>query len=493
MNLFGAPWINSMSKRVFISSSFAMLLLLAGAGWLIFALSGPPVLKPPHMSELDPLVADYVERGVRAVNANRRSREARLQLGMVYEANGLNDLARQCYEQLTAMRSPSPRVFYRLALLHESEGDVSNAIKHVKRSIERDDSYAPLHWRLGYWLLDDGQTDEAEVAFERAIELEHSNLAAWFGLARVHIQRGELDEAIELIESRLLASREPAYAYSLLAEAHRRARHMELADRAARRAGDDGSREPRWRDPWAEELTQYATGYARLRHHAEFLVSTRRFNEAVDLLERLRAETEKDAPLLNMLGVAYITQGRTELGLRTLNEALEYDSRYYPLLINLARAYLRVASQGHGGDVELSLALAEVRRAIEVNPDSGEAHALLGSIQQQLQDHDAAIKAYLKSFELDARRVQPLLAAAGLELQLERWDDALVTSGRIVRHEPYSGEGHLMMAAAMLELGLFKVARDALNEAERIGVRSAADLNNLRQRLENAGHETNGT
>ncbi len=462
---------------------FAALLILGvlWISWHWFGAATAPV--PDNPDELDPLVAELVEDGVNAVNRNRRNGQARLQLGMVYEANGLNDLARQCYEQLAGMRSPDPRVFYRLAMLHESEGDVSTAIEYMKRSIERDDSYAPAHWRLGYWQLDAGHADAAHDAFERAIELEHSNLAAWFGMARVHMLRHELEQAIDLLETRLMPSRESAHAEHLLARALRRAGRSEEADRVAWRVGDEGAQSPRWSDPWSDEVRGLATGYSTLRHRAEFLVSTRRFDEAVDLLERLREETEVDAPLLNMLGVAYITQGRTELGLQTLNEALEYDPRHYPLLINLARGYLHAAGP-HGVDrVALTTALAEVQRAIDVNPESGQAYALLGTIQYRRGEYDAAIDALLTAFDLDARNLQPLRDAASIQMQLQRWDDLISTCRRIVRHEPDDGDAHLMMARAWLQLENYDQARTSLEQAQRAGVRSPAEIRTLQEQL----------
>ena len=58
------------------------------------------------------------------------------------------------------------------------EGDLDAALEAEDRVIELNGSYAPAHWRKGLWLLDRGELEAAQAAFERAIRLDAGDPAA---------------------------------------------------------------------------------------------------------------------------------------------------------------------------------------------------------------------------------------------------------------------------------------------------------------------------
>ncbi|HKQ62229.1 MAG TPA: hypothetical protein VJS92_13140, partial [Candidatus Polarisedimenticolaceae bacterium] len=81
----------------------------------------PP--QPPPGLALDPEVAAAVEQGRAAVTERPRDAERWLHLGMIYEANRLDNLALPCYERGVALAARSARGWYRLAQVRARLGD----------------------------------------------------------------------------------------------------------------------------------------------------------------------------------------------------------------------------------------------------------------------------------------------------------------------------------------------------------------------------------
>jgi len=53
---------------------------------------------------------------------------------------------------------------------------------------------------LGYKYLEDGDYEEAILAFERALEIDENNIEAYIGLAETYVEMNEIDEAIDALE-----------------------------------------------------------------------------------------------------------------------------------------------------------------------------------------------------------------------------------------------------------------------------------------------------
>lgn len=433
-----------MGRRV--TGAAGLALLIIAAVWFGWSRFGPAAPRPDDLHELDPLVAELITKATDAVDRNRRDTELRRRLGMVYEANDLTHLAIETYRQVIKLNGDDARARYRLGLAYTRRGETEAAIEAFSRAAALEPTYAAAHWRLGYRLLDAGRADEAISAFDRAIALQPGELAPRFGLALAHLQQDRADAALQIIEGRLLASRERSYAQHLRAMALRRAGRLEEASTAAREARAEP---PEWTDPWSQEANEYRTGYANLRKYAEWLVSNGRFDEAIIQLERLQREQGEDAALLNMLGVARVATGKTEHGLRTLRRGIALDPGYVPIRLNLARAYLRTAGQSRR---TLENALEAVRDSLAIEPNSGEAQELEATTLQSLGRIEDAIAAYHRAYELDSRHPTALLAAGVLELHAERWADAEATFRRAIDSSPGLGEATIGRAYALLKL-----------------------------------------
>src|SRR5437867_3524240 len=124
--------------------------LAIGAGFYVSA--WPPA--PRGLDDFDPLVAEAIRAALRPARLQPWSVQARLDLGMVYEANDEFDLACQCYRRVLRSRPDDARVWYRVACASEQTGALDDAFAAIDRAIALELHHAPLHWRRGMWLMD---------------------------------------------------------------------------------------------------------------------------------------------------------------------------------------------------------------------------------------------------------------------------------------------------------------------------------------------------
>jgi tetratricopeptide (TPR) repeat protein len=100
--------------------------------------------------------------------------------------------AREVFEQLHAAEPDDLRHRVRLAETRAAEGDTDRAVEDLLG--------------VGDALLDQAAADEAEKIFQRARDLDPESEGALIGLARCLEGGGSVDEAVELLETRLIAS-----------------------------------------------------------------------------------------------------------------------------------------------------------------------------------------------------------------------------------------------------------------------------------------------
>ncbi len=77
---------------------------------------------------------------------------------MVCEANGLVGAARDAYANAAAIQASEAKWWFHLAAVEARLGKLDDAVRDMRRAIELNPTYAPAHWRLGLWLLDQNQT-----------------------------------------------------------------------------------------------------------------------------------------------------------------------------------------------------------------------------------------------------------------------------------------------------------------------------------------------
>ena len=459
------------SRRTPIIGGVIVLLLVVVAA-VIVSRRAPAAPQPPTINtlgEVAPEVSAAAREALASLAESPRDADRWNRFGMICEANGVIEPARDAYATAAALDSSEPKFWYRLAVVEARTGRIDEAIAAMRRATDTNVAYAPAHWRLGLWLLDRDDADAAERAFTRAREIDPRDLSAAAGLARVYLQRSQDQAAADLLERTLADHPGDRYAMRLLGTAYRRLGRNEEADFALA-VGDLG--EPAWSDPWTDEMMQYRRGFAVRLKDATAYFSAGRMDEAIALLQQLRHEKPDDIALLDHLGEVYVAAGRVDEGIAMLEQVVARDPERFEAHVNLASAYVKRN--------QLDKARAEADRALALNPTLGRAHEARGLVLWRAGDEAAAAAAFRTALRFDPRSVRASVWLGMVEMNRRNPAGALESFGRATRLDPTRVDAWVGVANATMATGQWDRASAALQHAAQLDpaspdVRQAAE------------------
>jgi tetratricopeptide (TPR) repeat protein len=391
-----------------------------------------PTLPPPtpvNLSELDPMISEYVEQALAWSKDGPGDAPRRVALGMVYHANGMNSLAEECYRQAIKLDAGERRANYLMALALADQGRTDRALLQMESAISITPDYPPAHWRKGWWLLQQGDFSSAESAFSRSAELAPGNLGAVHGLFRVLVESGDAQLAVDALKAHLQKQPDDTYAYFLLGTALRNLGDIERATPfLARGAGSKAG----GADPWMDEMRSHERGIAAIENRCQALLKNGQFAAAVKLLEPYQKQYRDDPTLAANLGMAYTSAGREVEAEELLKDALER----FPLHGQLHIAMADLMERKQAFDV----ALSHLERAIDTKFSSSNAFQRKSRILAAKSDWTGALEAIREAISRDPGDVLLLKQSAGLHAQLGDWDGADKAVERAATLAPFDQE-----------------------------------------------------
>jgi len=432
----------------------AATLFVSAAAYFLLRPTGPALPRVESLGAIAPEVVAAARQALDILAQNPRDPERWGRFGMVCEANGIVGAARDAYAAATSLDGADAKWRYRLALVEARGGDPDGAIRDLRQALDLNPTYAPAHRRLGLWLLDRNDTDGAERAFARAAELDRGDVYASVGLARVHLQRQQNQQAVDVLERALADHPGDRYALQLLGTAYRRLGRTDEAEYALA-VGVTG--EPAWPDPSTDEMLRYRRGFAVRLKDATAYFSSGQLALAISLLEQLRQEKPDDVALMNHLGEVYVAADRAGEGVQLLEQVVARDPERFEAYVNLASGYLN--------ENDLVRATAAIDRAIAINPRLGRSHETRGLILWRRDDEHGAVEAFRAAVHYDPRDVRAYVWKGMVEMNLGRPTDALDSFTRATHLDPTRVDAWVGIADATMSLGAWDRAAAAVQRA----------------------------
>jgi tetratricopeptide (TPR) repeat protein len=454
-----------------------ILLLIGGTVLMTTQRDRPVVPDPPTPDELaidDPVVQEFLSEGVEYVRRARFDPWRWVRLGMAYQANTFPEIGLKCYNVAIDLDDSNARYWFHRASVTHHLGHVSAALADIDRAIALNGTRPFLHWRKGLWLLEVGRTEDALLAFRRAVEFDPKDSTAGMALGRGLVQAGEFAEAIDVLRRIDDADANRKYISLLLGSALRGMGEIEQAKAAL---ADGRGSKPDWSDEWTDEMLQHVLGFTADMKRAQRVASQGRYDEMINILSPWQKRRPNDVALLNNLGTAYTNAKRYDEAADILNHAIEINADHFAAYLNLATLYQRTGL--------MQQALQNANRSIELNPSLARAHETRGLILWQMNRTTEALDALDRAFALDARNVQILVWKANIYCQLEQWDKAQRLFEQVTDQAPNNVWGHIGMGLVLMERGLLDDAQHALNTAAEISPNDPqlADAKRKLQRL----------
>jgi tetratricopeptide (TPR) repeat protein len=430
---------------------------------------GAPVALALPVADDD--LAGLLKELLESARADPQSAALRGRLAMAYEVNGYPAAALTTYEQAQAL---APNEFswpYFLALLLGKQGEHEAALLSVDRSLAIDNAYVPAWLWRGSWLLEQGRFDAATTTYQRAATLGAGPLAG-VGLARTLLRQHQSVAAAAILEPISSEFRHP-YIFRLLGQAYRSLGRSEDARIAFARGRQ--AQAFQWPDPRHAAKQRYVGGFTGRLVRAEKLLMAGGYEQALEMLEALLQLRANDPALLTNLSLAYTRVGRPERARSVLLRGLEVHPDNYYLHLYSAGVFQELGNQAR--------ALQHMQRAIEIIPERGSGHERLGTLLMQLDRYEDALISFDKALRYGVKHTEKVLYTVGMiERDRQRWPQAVERFEQTVRIDASFTLAYVYLGHCLGESGRFAAARAALAWAERLATHPT-EVAAMRQRL----------
>lgn len=329
-----------------------------------------------------------------------------------FEAQGRVDEAEALYRRLLASYPGQPALLSRLALAVKSRGALSEAESLMRRAIAGAPGEPTLHnnlgnvlrraarfadaepcyrralalnpgygdaqYNLGVILEDLARPEEALPAYRRAIELRPEHVAARVRLGAILRDKGEFAEALSALDEAL--QREPGSFEALYYKGLTLAA-MECHEEAISALSDGLKMRPDSADAQ--------------RALANNLKEAGRHDEALSVLWHLLELRPSDVATHDEINRLAWMAGRTDMFLKSFSHVRERHGDDPALLFSEAQLRLQRNDPRNAEPL--------LRRALVINPDHGDAHALLGRLLARRRLFDESFAAFEAAIRADGR------------------------------------------------------------------------------------------
>ena len=416
--------------------SLLLPLLLGGLLTVGCTPSGPPaVVTLPPEQDLAPNLRILVDRTVKEAQSDPSNPARHGKLGMVYEANGLNDAAARSYANAEQLEPDNPSWPLHRAICRFASGDVEFARTLLNKVLAKQNNFAPAWYWLGSVEIKRGEIDAAMQAFVNAQRFAPEAVPARVGIADCLIRQKDYQGAVDRLKSIVAQTKGYGHAHFLLGMAYRGLGKKQLAMRHLQRGLD--SQPIPLDDPVSVEVRKYGQGIAAIIDKAITALETDPAR-AQQILENGRKLFPKEVSLLNNLATTYSLAGNHAKAMEVLAEALEYEPLNYRTHVNkslfcrrqgklrdaleAANEAIRVAPQVADGYIEKARILIEgqdrksaaapLQQAALLVPSNAWVNEQLGVSYELAGDWKQAAQHYQKALPETRRREAVMVALA---------------------------------------------------------------------------------
>jgi tetratricopeptide (TPR) repeat protein len=384
-----------------------VILLLAGLGgsaalgWYAWRRYTAPV--PPKIAheELDPELAEAIEKARQKIHADPYSAENWGELGKLLRASQLLPEASDCFAQAEKLDPQNPRWPYLQGeALRMFDQEVAVApLQRAAALADTSDTIAPS-LRLAEVLLTLGRNDEAEAHLRRVVDVEPDNPTVHYNLGVLALERGDLSTSLTHLQrcehspfTRRKACIQLAAVYQRMGKNEETKKYSGKADTLPM----DGN----WLDPFLVEVV--AVGRPARFQQVHQMELRKDYRGAAELLTSMLQEQPEYRAYV-ALGEDLVKLGdfdRAEQALRAAIALVPEEFRAYHQLsrLLLMRANNDARGNNQRARPEFEEAAACARKAIAHRPDHAMPHVVLGMALRQLGKREKALQAFRAAVE----------------------------------------------------------------------------------------------
>lgn len=264
---------------------------------------------------------------------------------------------------------------------------------------------------------------------------------------------GEFQEAVDCFSRAIKLRPDVAAGYRFRAYAY-----LELGDRV--RALNDLDQAIRLKP---DDVQAHADRAAEL-------FAQKQYDLAIADCDRVLKQDAARAPMLGLRGRCHAARGDSESALRDFAGAIEGDPENAPRYL-LWRAELRLECE------DFAAAREDCDHAVRLDQANAEAHHLLGMIEQQDENPEAAIAEFSEALRIDPAHAWARLGRAICRLELKEFPDAIADCDAAAAELPMVTRVYDVRGAARRAIGDLDGALADFNESVRIAPQAVMPYN----------------
>lgn len=455
------------------------LMVLAGALALFLAIhyarpaAGSQVPNPDRTA-MEPQVAAKIGEAREAVLAAPTSAEAWGRFAMVLQAHRLESDAAVCYRRAAELSPGEFRWQYLLAHALK-DTDAQGALAVAEASSRLNPDYAPLYVFRGQLLETFNRVDEAMAQYQKAVELDPKNTMAEFGLGRLYLARGEVEEALRYLLTARDLSEDVGAIHGVLAQAYRQRGDMKSALRE-NRLGSQRTETISIADPIHYAMRKESVSSSAQLQRAIEADEAGDHETAERLYQELVRLRPDDADIRVRFGDILARQGKLGPAKQQYQAALaaspQLPSAHYGLgnVLNLEADYEGAAKH--------------YRATLEVTPDHARTLVNLGAILAFQGRLEEAASLYRRALESNPKAFAPNLQLGRVLSQKHSYHEAIPYLDAAIEARPDSGSAHRQLSLALIAVGDYRGAWKELERAQELGEKMPAPIvEELRRRV----------
>jgi tetratricopeptide (TPR) repeat protein len=414
----------------------------------------------PDLTAMEPQVAEKIAETRRLVGEEPRSADKWGQLGRVFHAHELFPESAACYAEAARLDPSDYRWPYLAAQALEEIQEIDGAVARIEEAIALEPGSAPLHVLAAQ--LHEHRGDEASAleSYRRAVEIDAHTAVAAFGIGRLLLSAGKLEEGIEWLERAKNLQPSAGAIRASLARAYRRSGDRERAQVEAQ-AASQLHPQVSLDDPVMAAVTEEGVSLVGLQERAIAAEERGEPRRAEALRRRMIELQPDDANLYYNLANNLSRQSRHEEAIPMFEKALELDPEHTSTLVNLGILFSQLENYERATEL--------FERALRVEPEHPGALASLGKAVFLQRDVARAIDLLERSRDRDPTRPDTHYSLAQMLRVVGRLPDAIASLEQAVALAPESGEMHFELALAYAESGDFSSAWREVELAEGNG------------------------
>ncbi len=363
----------------------------------------------PDFRDLDPVLTAEVFDLFQRVADRPEDASLYVELGNLYQRHDFAAAARAAYQRALALEERY-ETHYLLARVEFTEGRIDRSIQHLQRTIELNPEYTPAYYHLAEQLMQSGQLDEAEQAYQHLATAKHQ-ATGYLGLALVAQARNAMEEAQRFLEKALTLDPDNyrvhyqlALLYQRLGQVDLYAKHFGAYQRLPHRITLE--------DPLLTSLMLTSVTPPLVREVVDDLNLQGRASEALALLSEAIEDRPRSPILLRQLALTHSRLKQEQQALSAIEASLDINEEDVVALAIKGRICLAFG--------RYTEAMEAASRAVELDPSRAENHFLLGQAYRAQERPAEAIASYRAASDLDPDNF--LLAVA--------WAESLFSQGR---------------------------------------------------------------